>query len=68
MFSVEYLSSNWRSGVQRFIENHLGQRTIHGELDVAAILAREKEIYLFTHRSSTKYSSLQSYGELNPDY
>lgn len=65
---LSLLSKNWRSDVRRFIENHPGQRAIFDELDVVVILAREKERYLFTYRSSTELSSLQSYRELNPDY
>ena len=67
VFCVEPLSNNWGSGVCRFVENYPGQRAIFGELDVTAILDREKERYLSTYRLSTEHSSLQSYRELNPD-
>ena len=61
LLCVESLSDNWRSGVRRFIENHPGQRAIFGELNVASILARGKEAFLFTDQLSTEHSSLQLY-------
>ncbi len=65
---IEGLTTNWRSGVRHYVDNHAGQAAIVRTLDSADIVNREREQYVSEYCTSVGQSSLHMYRLLNPDH
>ena len=65
---IEELTTNWRSGVRRYVDSHAGQAAIVRTLDIADIINQEREQYVSEYCTSVGQSSLQTYRVMNPDH